>query len=368
MEVPDWDAAETFQALRGGRGYEAGGFETGAGGAGGGAAGSVRERKKRGRAPLPTRRVDLRAVHGCLKGGDEPSGGQGASGSKRRRRERKKRRREGAERGDAEPEVAEGRAKPAPAGGSGDAAAAVNPFRAPAPSLAGGGVQGSMLLSKMQQKLQGAQFRWLNEKLYTCSGDEAFELMQESPGSFGDYHAGFRSQTQHWPVQPIEKAIQWVRKLPRDAAVADFGCGDAMLAARVKHKVHSFDLVAANDSVTACNMSDVPLGDCSVSAGVFCLALMGTDYGSFLVEAHRVLKPGGRLWIAEVRSRFQTVSGGDGRESDFVQCVRSAGFALREHDASNKMFVTFLFQKTKEGPRAGGPDWPLLKACTYKKR
>ena len=232
----------------------------------------------------------------------------------------------------------------------------------------GGGVQGSKLLSKMQQKLQGAQFRWLNEKLYTCSGDEAFELMQESPGSFGDYHAGFRSQTQHWPVQPIEKAIQWVRKLPRDAAVADFGCGDAMLAARVKHKVHSFDLVAANDSVTACNMSDVPLGDCSVSAGVFCLALMGTDYGSFLVEAHRVLKPGGRLWIAEVRSRFQTVSGGDGRESDFVQCVRSAGFALREHDASNKMFVTFLFQKTKEGPRAGGPDWPLLKACTYKKR
>ena len=138
MEVPDWDAAETFQALRGGRGYEAGGFETGAGGAGGGAAGGVREQKKRGRAPLPTRRVDLRAVHGCLKAGDEPSGGQGASGSKRRRRERKKRRREGAERGDVEPEFAEGRAKPAPAGGSGDAAAAVNPFRAPAPGLGGG--------------------------------------------------------------------------------------------------------------------------------------------------------------------------------------------------------------------------------------
>ena len=354
MEVPDWDAAETFQALRGDQGYAAGG--------------GPRERRKRGRAPLQSRRVDLSSIRGCLKAGAEPSGEQRASGGKKSRRERKKLRKGEGRRAETEPEIAEGRAKPAGGGGSGDAAAAVNPFRAPEAELGRGGVQGSKLLSKMQQKLQGAQFRWLNEKLYTCSGVEAFDLMQESPESFGDYHAGFRSQTQHWPVQPIERAIQWVRKLPRDAAVADFGCGDAMLAARVKHKVHSFDLVAANDSVTACNMSDVPLGDCSVSAGVFCLALMGTDYGSFLVEAHRVLKPGGKLWIAEVRSRFQTVPGGDSRESGFVQCVRSAGFALREHDASNKMFVTFLFQKTKEGPRAGDPDWPPLKACTYKKR
>ena len=37
---------------------------------------------------------------------------------------------------------------------------------------------------------------------------------------------------------------------------------------------------------------------------VFCLALMGTDYPRFLKEATRVLRPGGKLWIAEVRSRF----------------------------------------------------------------
>jgi ubiquinone/menaquinone biosynthesis C-methylase UbiE len=44
---------------------------------------------------------------------------------------------------------------------------------------------------------------------------------------------------------------------------------------------------------------------------VFCLALMGTDYPSFLREATRVLKSGGKLWIAEVRSRFVH----NGRES-----------------------------------------------------
>ncbi len=34
--------------------------------------------------------------------------------------------------------------------------------------------------------------------------------------------------------------------------------------------------------VTACNMADVSLPDASVDVAVFCLALMGTDYGSFL--------------------------------------------------------------------------------------
>jgi hypothetical protein len=35
-------------------------------------------------------------------------------------------------------------------------------------------------------------------------------------------------------------------------------------------------------------MSDVPLPDDSVHAAVFSLSLMGTDYGKFLEEAHRV--------------------------------------------------------------------------------
>ena len=46
--------------------------------------------------------------------------------------------------------------------------------------------------------------------------------------------------------------------------------------------VHSFDLVAGAPGVVACNMAAVPLGDTSVDAAIFCLALMGTDYGAFL--------------------------------------------------------------------------------------
>jgi len=58
-------------------------------------------------------------------------------------------------------------------------------------------------------------------------------------------------------------------------------------------RVHSFDLVASDPGVVACNMAEVPLGDAFADVAVFSLALMGTDYGSFLEEAHRV-----REWMS----------------------------------------------------------------------
>ena len=51
-------------------------------------------------------------------------------------------------------------------------------------------------------------------------------------------------------------------------------------------EVHSFDLVATAPGVVACNMAAVPLEDASIDAAIFCLALMGTDYGSFLQVPH----------------------------------------------------------------------------------
>ena len=56
-------------------------------------------------------------------------------------------------------------------------------------------------------------------------------------------------------------------------------------------EVHSFDLVSTAPGVVACNMAAVPLDDASIDAAVFCLALMGTDYGSFLQVLHDVLIP-----------------------------------------------------------------------------
>ena len=86
-------------------------------------------------------------------------------------------------------------------------------------------------MERAHAQLAGGRFRFLNEALYTQSGDAAAALFGGQPELFAQYHAGFRSQTAAWPLQPLDVAIAWLHGLPASAAVADFGCGDARLAA-----------------------------------------------------------------------------------------------------------------------------------------
>lgn len=85
--------------------------------------------------------------------------------------------------------------------------------------------------------------------------------VQAQPELFDAYHEGFRAQTRTWASNPVDLALQWLRKKPKVKVVADFGCGDAQLAQELRdtHTVHSFDLVARNERVVACTLSDVPL-------------------------------------------------------------------------------------------------------------
>jgi ribosomal RNA-processing protein 8 len=41
-------------------------------------------------------------------------------------------------------------------------------------------------------------------------------------------------QVKSWPTQPLDAAISWLAGKPEAMTVADFGCGDARLAATVK--------------------------------------------------------------------------------------------------------------------------------------
>lgn len=227
----------------------------------------------------------------------------------------------------------------------------------------------STVLAQMKQKLQGSRFRWLNELLYTSSGSEAFEILKKQPELYQQYHTGFRHQTESWPTRPIDEAIKWLEGKPQKWLVADLGCGDAELSNSVVQEVKSFDLVAAVPGIIVCNISEVPMASSTIDVAIFCLSLMGKDYGSFLIEASRLLKSGGWLWIAEVQSRFKTKD--NGVLDDFIHCVEQIGFDLRQNEKKGSHFLVLVFQKREVSMKNRTLEslrWPALKVCQYKKR
>lgn len=217
------------------------------------------------------------------------------------------------------------------------------------------------LRNAVTTKLQSAQFRFINEQLYTRTSKDAKKLFSNNSKSFKAYHDGFTQQVAKWPVNPLDLIINFLKKRPSKWVVGDFGCGDATLAASVKNKVHSFDLVAVNDRVTVADISRVPLADCSLDVAIFCLSLMGTNYIEFITEANRTLRPRGLLKIAEVASRFTNVS-------KFVTMMKKLGFELDRQDQKNSHFIMLDFRKIKSPQSNVKISSELLKPCVYKKR
>lgn len=265
---------------------------------------------------------------------------------------------------------------------------------------------------KMKEKLTGSRFRWINEQLYTISSEEATKLIKKNPEMFDEYHAGFRTQVQSWPQNPVDSFINVIKERlqkPINApgglfgdkdgtiVVADMGCGEAQLAKdlqnvkgsakskRAKFDVRSFDLKKANEFITVADIKNVPMEDRSAHIVVFCLALMGTNFLDFIREGLRILKPKGEIWIAEIKSRFV-----DSETKNFVTVLKDLGLLHKTTDDSNKMFIRFEFFKPpkdvaqdierrrsskksrtddEEDIASKGPEgrW-LLKPCIYKRR
>ena len=119
---------------------------------------------------------------------------------------------------------------------------------------------------------------------------------------------------------PYEEMIRWCQKRI-GLVIGDFGCGEAKRAEALadRHTVHSFDHVAVNDGVVACEMTHVPLGDETLDVAIFSLSLMGANFTDYLRESHRTLKLDGRLHIIEATARFTD-------RDRFVRDLQSLGF------------------------------------------
>ena len=201
------------------------------------------------------------------------------------------------------------------------------------------------LQAKMRDKLVSSRFRYLNETLYTRPSAEALAVFSESPDIFSEYHEGFRRQVAVWPENPVDGYIALLRaraniraskhsfqragsqgvypsvasqRLPFTdgrTVLADLGCGDAKIAAtlgkdkkKLRLDFQSFDLASVTPLVTKADIASLPLPDNSVDLAIFCLALMGTNWLEFIEEAWRVVRRGGELWVAEIKSRFGAVT------------------------------------------------------------
>jgi ribosomal RNA-processing protein 8 len=132
--------------------------------------------------------------------------------------------------------------------------------------------------------------------------------------------------------------------------------------------VHSYDSVATPPWVAVGNSAALPEAAGSQDVMTFCLSLMGTNWASYMIEAFRVLRPGGLLLIAEVTSRLQ--QGAEGI-SMLIDRFADLGFDVQGTDFSpNPFFTAWAFTKglRRERPRVLDTDQDLLQPCIYKRR
>jgi ubiquinone/menaquinone biosynthesis C-methylase UbiE len=146
--------------------------------------------------------------------------------------------------------------------------------------------------------------------------------IQANPEEWAQYHTLYREARKDWAVVPYEEMIRWCGQRS-GYVIGDFGCGEAKLAEAVadRHTVHSFDHVAVNDDVVACDLTHVPLDDATLDVAIFSLSLMGANFADYIREANRTLKLDGQLHVIEATARFTDRNG-------FAKALEGLGFAI----------------------------------------
>ena len=172
----------------------------------------------------------------------------------------------------------------------------------------------------------------MNSRFNTAYSKTTHDRLKENPEEWYLYHTLYREARKTWEEIPFEKIAKSLKKRP-DWVVGDFGCGEAKLAEILPNKVHSFDHVAVNEKVTACDMTHTPLEDATLDVAVFSLSLMGLNYVDYLKEAHRTLKFGGMLKVAEPINRWHD------KRAELLSNIANTGFLLVGEVVESNQFL-----------------------------
>lgn len=125
--------------------------------------------------------------------------------------------------------------------------------------------------SEVKRRVQRyGDFSRMNNRWYASASGKTHLRLEANPEEWAHYHTMYRELRESWDVVPYREEIRWLEQR-EGLHVADFGCGEALIAAAVsdRHRVASFDHVAVSESVHACDISSVPLSDDSVDVAIF---------------------------------------------------------------------------------------------------
>ena len=96
----------------------------------------------------------------------------------------------------------------------------------------------SSSIADSASKIAGAQFRVLNERLYTADS-HSVDLTSKD---YELYIAGYQKQKESWPVDPLQEVVKLMEQRDRikELKIADVGCGEAQLV-KIFPNVTSYD-------------------------------------------------------------------------------------------------------------------------------
>ena len=98
------------------------------------------------------------------------------------------------------------------------------------------------LQQTMREKLVSSRFRYLNQTLYTTPSKSSYELFQNNPSFFTEYHEGFRRQVSSWPENPVDGFVKWIRDRSKVGGNrADLGSQKARFRKKNKEKTGNSD-------------------------------------------------------------------------------------------------------------------------------
>jgi len=179
-----------------------------------------------------------------------------------------------------------------------------------------------------------------NRKGKITNSKRLHDELSQNPAEWFEYHKARHESMKTWVEIPYEYIASKIKN--KNRVVADFGCGENLMKDCIpNNKVYSFDHIAIDDSVIACDMSHTPLEDESIDIAVFSLALWGSNYEDYFKEAYRVLNYDGLMYIAEPSKSYDETQRGE-----LMDMLKANGFTpVGNIEVRGKFFYITVIKK-----------------------